>query len=57
VERLFWERFYRGEDVHARDARGAGLGLALALEDVAVAIASGRATRNELLSWILEHIP
>ncbi len=27
-----WERFYRGEDVHARDARGAGLGLALVKE-------------------------
>jgi signal transduction histidine kinase len=27
-----WERFYRGEDARARDARGAGLGLALVKE-------------------------
>jgi two-component system sensor histidine kinase BaeS len=27
-----WERFYRGEEARARDARGAGLGLALVKE-------------------------
>ena len=42
-----WERFYRGDDARARDAQGAGLGLAL-VKELAEAMAGSVAVESEM---------